>query len=196
MKRGRRTTAYAPAMTDRSRRADTGHRLFFALWPTDEVRAALAQAVEASPLLRDAGRRVAPAKYHVTLHFLGGWAHMPDEVLERARAAAAKSRCAPFHLVVERAGGFQGARVGWLAPSGNSGLDALWSDLGRVLEAADVPRRAHDRFAPHVTVARDVRGRLGEAAVDPISWPVEDFVLVHSHDGRYDPIGRWPLVAP
>ena len=96
-------------MTDRSRHAGSGHRLFFALWPTDEVRAALAQAVDASALLRDAGRRVAPAKYHITLHFLGGWPTPPDAVLERARAAAATLRCAPFHLVVERAGGFHGA---------------------------------------------------------------------------------------
>ncbi|GGZ59850.1 hypothetical protein GCM10008101_12110 [Lysobacter xinjiangensis] len=180
-------------MTDRSRHAGAGHRLFFGLWPGDEVRAALAQALDASALLRDAGRRVSPAKYHITLHFLGGWATLPHDVLERASGAAATLRCAPFHLVVERAGGFHGARVGWLAPSGNSGLDALWSDLRRALDEAGVRYRAHEPFAPHVTVARNVRGRLEEASVDPISWPVEDFVLVHSHDGRYDIVGCWPL---
>ncbi|HEY4583632.1 MAG TPA: RNA 2',3'-cyclic phosphodiesterase [Lysobacter sp.] len=183
-------------MTDRPDDSGAAHRLFFALWPGDGVRASLASAVEASDLLRDAGRRVAPAKYHITLHFLGGWPTLPADMLDRARAAAEASRCAPFHLVVEHAGGFHGARVGWLAPSGNSGLDALWSGLRHALDDTGVPYRAHERFAPHVTVARDVRGRLGEATVDPVSWPVDDFALVHSHAGRYDVVGRWPLRAP
>ena len=180
-------------MADRS--SQGGHRLFLAIWPGDDVRAALADAVDATPLFEGAGRRVPTAKYHLTLHFLGAWRDYPDDVIERTRTAAASLAPLAFHLVVDRAGGFRDARVGWLAPSGNSGLDALWSDLRRALDAADVPYRAHERFSPHVTVLRDVRATLHDASVAPISWPVEDFVLVHSHDGRYDVIDRWPLAA-
>ena len=169
-----------------------GHRLFFALWPTDEVRTALARAADAIPPFAG-GRRVADAKLHLTLHFLGGWPGRPDDVIARASRAAAEAAGRAFHLVVDHAGSFTGARVGWLAPSGNSGLDALWSDLGRRLDEARVPRRAQPQFAPHVTVRRNIRDRLADIPIEPISWPVEAFVLVHSHDGRYDVLDRWAL---
>lgn len=181
-------------MDDRPTPAPGGaHRLFFALWPTDEVREALARAVAATPALHGRGRRVAAEKYHLTLHYLGGWPSPPDDVVAQASAVAARIHALAFHLVVDHAGGFRGARVGWLAPAGNSGLDALWSDLRHGLDDARLPYRAHERFSPHITVLREVRGRLDECAVEPVSWPVDGFVLVHSHDGRYDVVGRWPL---
>ncbi|GAB1595751.1 RNA 2',3'-cyclic phosphodiesterase [Lysobacter claricitrinus] len=170
-----------------------GHRLFFALWPTDEVRAALGRAVDGVPIFRDAGRRTAAGKHHLTLHFLGGWRERPDDVVERARNAASTVRARAFHLVVDHAGGFTGARVGWVAPSRNSGLDALWSTLRRALDDAQLPYRSHESFSPHVTVLRNVRGVLPGVEITPVPWPVDDFVLVHSHDGRYDVIDRWAL---
>lgn len=169
------------------------HRLFFALWPAPAVRDALAAAARAVPAFADAGRPTADAKLHLTLHFLGGWDAFPDAVALRARASAATVEARGFHLVVDHAGSFRASRVGWLAPSGNSGLDALWSELGRALDAEEVPRRAHPRFSPHVTVLRGLGRAVPEAPVEPVSWPVEDFVLVHSHAGRYEVIDRWPL---
>ncbi|GAB6197358.1 RNA 2',3'-cyclic phosphodiesterase [Lysobacter xanthus] len=172
-----------------------GHRLFFALWPDDTVRGALESAVGGVAAFRGRGRRIAAAKYHLTLHFLGGWSGWLDAIAATARAAAAAVDARAFHLVVDRAGGFAGPRVGWLAPEGNSGLDALWSALGHALDDAAVPYRVHEHFSPHVTVMREMRGRPEESVIEPISWPVEDFVLVHSHAGRYDVIDRWMLPA-
>lgn len=171
------------------------HRLFFALWPDDAQREAMRATVEGTAVFDGRGRRVPPEKYHVTLHFLGGWPAFPEDVAAAARLAVAAVEAGAFHLVVDHAGGFARSRVGWLAPTGNSGLDALWSTLGHALDAEGVEHRVAETFAPHVTVLRDVRGRLPDTPVDPLSWPVEDFVLVHSHDGRYDVIDRWPLVA-
>ena len=175
-------------------RHDTGggHRLFFALWPSDELRPDLAAAAGRVHAFTD-GRRVADEKLHLTLHFLGGWSRFPRDVASRAADAASSVRARAFHLVIDHAGTFEGARVGWLAPSGNSGLDALWSGLGRALDAADIALRAQPRFTPHVTVRRGIRIVLEDVAVDPISWPVDGFVLVHSHDGRYDVLDRWAL---
>lgn len=181
-------------MTD-AHGAPATHRLFFALWPDDAVRAQLAAAADGVPAFRGAGRRVPAAKYHLTLHFLGGWPAAPDGPLAAARQAAAGLASRAFHLVVDHAGAFRGARVGWLAPAGNSGLDALWSDLGRALDDAGLSRHAPGRFSPHVTVLRGLRDAMTEAAIEPVSWPVADFVLVHSHDGRYDVLDRWPLAA-
>lgn len=171
------------------------HRLFFALWPADALRTAMRDAADAVRAFESADRRTDPARYHLTLHYLGGWPRRPDDVVERCRAAARAVDCSGFHLVVDRAGGFPGARVGWLAPSGNSGLDALWSALGHALDDAGLPRRQAERFAPHVTVRRGLAARVADTPIEPLSWPVEDFVLVHSHAGRYEVAGRWPLRA-
>lgn len=177
-----------------SPRSGGSHRLFFALWPPDEVRSALADAADRIAAFAD-GRRVDPAKLHLTLHFLGGWPGRPGDAVQQAGAAAASVRARAFHLVVDHAGSFPGARVGWLAPAGNSGLDALWSDLGRALERAGLSTRGPPRFSPHVTVRRDIRARLADIPTAPISWSVDDFVLVHSHDGAYDVLARWPLAV-
>lgn len=174
-------------------REQDAHRLFFALWPDDAVRPALGAAVDAVGAFEGAGRRTHPDKYHLTLHFLGGWARWPDDVAARCREAAASVQCTCFHLVVDHAGSFPRSRVGWLAPSGNSGLDALWSSLGHALDDAGVERRATETFSPHVTVLRGLSRRVEDSPVEPISWPVEDFVLVHSHAGRYEVVERWPL---
>jgi 2'-5' RNA ligase len=174
--------------------AGGGHRLFFALWPTDALRTSLADAADGVPAF-ETGRRIAEAKLHLTLHFLGGWPALPRDVVTTASSAAAVVRARAFHLVIDRAGGFAGSRVGWLAPAGNSGLDALWSQLDRALDEAAIERRAAPRFVPHVTVRRAMPSLALEVPVPPISWPVDGFVLVHGHDGRYDVIGRWALSA-
>jgi 2'-5' RNA ligase len=190
--------AYARAMerTGASHRSDT-HRLFFGLWPDDEVRAALHAAAGGVDAFRGRGRRVDASKLHLTLHFLGGWPEWPEDVVARCRSAAGAVSCGAFHLVVDHAGGFPRARVGWLAPSGNSGLDALWSSLSHALDDAGVAHHHADTFAPHVTVLRAFDGRIDDdVAIEPISWPVDAFVLVHSHGGRYEITGRWPLDSP
>ena len=169
------------------------HRLFFALWPEARVRDALVQAVDGAASLRDRGRRVSPAKLHLTLHYLGAWPAWPEDVARRARAAAAAVACPRFDLVVERAGGFAGARVGWLAPRHAPPLVALWEKLRTALDAAAVSYRSHDRFAPHITVLRDVRGPLADGSIPAIHWPVAGFVLVHGHAGRYDVVAQWSL---
>jgi 2'-5' RNA ligase len=177
-------------------RGGDAHRLFFALWPDDTVRAALAAAIEGVDAFGREGRRTPASKYHLTLHYLGGWASMPQDVVERSAAAASGVECGGFHLVVDHAGHFGGARVGWLAPAGNSGLDALWSALAHALDEAGVGRRAAETFSPHVTVVRALRARVRDVPVDPISWPVDAFVLAHSHAGCYDIVGHWPLPMP
>ncbi|GAB2522067.1 RNA 2',3'-cyclic phosphodiesterase [Lysobacter humi (ex Lee et al. 2017)] len=174
-------------------RPGEAHRLFLALWPDDDVRAALDRATDAVDAFRGQGRRVATAKLHITLHFLGGGPASPEATIGRVRAAVGDVCARGFHLVIDHAGSFHGARVGWLAPGGNSGLDALWSDLGHVLDAAGIEARRHERFAPHVTVLRAFHGRVDDVPIEPISWPVQEFVLVHSHGGRYDVVERWPL---
>lgn len=173
--------------------APQDHRLFFALWPPDAVRGQLEQAVDTAPVLHHAGRRVPAAKYHLTLHFLGGWPEWPCTIADAARRAATGTDAPSFDLRIDRIGGFRGSRVGYLAPAPEPALAGLWSALDAALAAHGVPRRAHARFTPHVTVSRNVRQAPDESLAEPVRWPVEDFVLVHSRAGLYDIVDRWPL---
>ncbi len=51
-------------------------------------------------------------------------------------------------------------------------------------------------FVPHVTVLRHADKPLPSCPIDPITWPVHDFALMHSQPGkprRYVELGRWRL---
>lgn len=172
------------------------HRLFFALWPDDEVRrhiAATAVAVERTHA--PGGRRLRRDRLHLTVQFIGDFAPLPDGLVEAACGAASRIECEPFVLRLDRAGSFRGSRVWWLGcVDCPAGLQALWHALGRALHGAGVPVKAHPQFAPHVTIQRNVRRPLGPTPVAPIEWPVSDFVLIDSQaEAGYVRLGRWPL---
>jgi 2'-5' RNA ligase len=169
-----------------------GHRLFFALWPDAAVRSRIQAAAEA--LAHDRaprGRHVRTDRFHVTLRFLGA---VPDGGLEAALDAGQAIDAARFELVLDRAGGFSRARVAWLGCSNvPASLIDLHAQLHGALIARGLPVESR-AYAPHVTVQRDVRGAVAEAAIDAIAWPVDEFVLIDSRaDGGYVEVGRWPL---
>ena len=58
-----------------------------------------------------------------------------------------------------------------------------------------VPRREAE-IVPHLTVTRD-KAAMPETFVEPLSWKVDEFVLIHSvhGEGLYSVAGRWPLVG-
>jgi len=150
-------------------------KLFFALWPTDEVRAALAAA--SRPALRaSSGRAVTARHYHVTLAFLG---NQPVEQVERLTALAS---VAPpmFELVLDRFGHWRGPRVLWMGPHECPvGLTMLVGQIRAELKALGI---SHDRrdFRSHLTLARKVTALPELEAPPAVHWPVRDFVLVES----------------
>ncbi len=164
-------------------------RLFFALWPEDETRAALADWSEGMHKACG-GRRIAADKVHATLAFLGSQA--PQRLPELV--AAARSITAPaFVLVLDQARYWKHNRIGWAGASTvPDALSALSQDLRAALSAQG---SAFDPkpFVPHVTLIRD-GSRPGEVPVlPPIRWPVQSFSLVQSSGGRYDVLASWPL---
>jgi 2'-5' RNA ligase len=168
-------------------------RLFFALWPPPEVRDALFAA--AGPL-RDAcrGRPVPKRNLHLTLAFLGG---VPSERLDSLVAAAAGLATAPFELVFDRAGRFDSARVAFLACSrAPPAARALAEALRAAMAPLGFPPERRP-FVPHLTVLRKSRDcEPGELAAS-VSWPVGEFVLVHSallpSGPEYQPVARFPF---
>lgn len=168
-------------------------RLFFALWPADPVRDALAAA--AAPLLEACrGRRVPRRNYHLTLAFLGG---VPAGRLEAVRTVAASVQAETFTLTMDCHGHWPGPRVAWLGcrrppEAANQLVQALWAVLGPLGFRPD-PRP----FRPHLTVLRGCRSCEWAGPVAPVGWPVDEFVLVRSEtlpEGpRYEVLDRWPL---
>ena len=51
-------------------------------------------------------------------------------------------------------------------------------------------------FAPHVTLARHCARAHEPLALAPaLAWPVDAFALWASGGGRYEELGRWPLLT-
>lgn len=165
-------------------------RLFFALWPDDATRAALAGAA-AQLNLRD-GRPTLRADLHLTLAFLG---ELPDTGVAELCAMAAALRAPGFDLTVSAAGWWRRSHVAWLAP------DAVPTALAELAAAlhrgAARPFDDTGSFRPHITVARGVRRPPGLAASFSVPWQVRDFALISSNSSgpgpRYQCLAQWPL---
>jgi 2'-5' RNA ligase len=176
-------------------------RLFFALWPPDEVRTELSAA---SRQLRQkwhpAGRWIGAHRYHLTLHFLGDYPVFPEAIAGKAMEAARHLRSPRFELRLDQAGSFNNRDIPWwLGPSQvPEALKQLWRDLRDVLKARGVPYDSRLRLSPHVTVLRDASQTLAPTPVSAVDWPVASFALIHSHLGArsaYRVLETWPLSA-
>lgn len=174
------------------------HRLFFALVPPESVREQIAAVAHA---LREGGaieaRWVKPARYHVTLAFLGDHPSLRPSLLEAARAAVGKVRVAPFTWSPDQVASFTGRRPPCVLRSthASQALQTLWEQLRRELSLVRLGGRIERSFTPHVTLAYGLRDPPAPIAVAPIAWPVDRVVLLHSEVGSsdYETLGSWRL---
>ncbi|QGZ39844.1 2'-5' RNA ligase [Pseudoduganella flava] len=156
-------------------------KLFFALWPGDAERAALA-ALQADVK----GRLTPPAKLHLTLAFLG---HLPAAGVPALLDIRAALAVPPVRLVFDCYGYFARPRIAWAGMTQvPAELVALHDDLVRRLGAAGFSAATHGSFKPHVTLAREAKEAPPDAPPAPVVWNVREAVLVESlPDGRYVP---------
>jgi len=171
-------------------------RLFFALWPDDDLRHSLYKTTRRAVRV-SGGKPVPLGNLHITLAFLG---HLDAAGAAAARAAADATAGERFELVLDHLGFWAEAGVVWLGPAvvpeAGSRFAAALRDA---LRARDISVDFRP-FMPHVTLARKVAkpGELG--TVRPIRWPVREFVLVHSVTGRrvseYRVLASWLLATP
>jgi 2'-5' RNA ligase len=167
-------------------------RSFFALWPDDDVRRQLSAAAEMLP--DRLGRRVPPAKLHLTLVFLG---NISPETRAQLEAGAGEIRVRPFSLQLERSGWWSGARVAWLAPQeAPQELYDLVKALRALSEACHVEPEGRS-YRPHLTIARKVMRRPRPLRFEPIRWQINSFCLVESQPGNdgseYRVVREWSL---
>jgi 2'-5' RNA ligase len=169
------------------------HRVFFALWPEDDVAR---QFDEAGCLAYRVlgGRRMRRETLHLTLAFVGDVS--PGRLAELCEIAGAI--CLPtFDLLFDRGQCLARKRIFWAAAGTiPEALRDLVAGLNERLRSAAF--RTEDRpFAAHVTLLRHANCAAAPGDDLRIEWPVRDFVLVESElkpeGASYRIVGRWPL---
>ena len=172
-------------------------RLMFLLYP-DTVTAERI-AVEARRLKDALGLRGQPLltdRFHITLHHLGDYAGLPNDIVAKGKAAGEALAHAPFAVALDRAVSFAN-RPGNnpFTLQGGEGVETLISfqkALGEKMAWTGL--KPDKQFVPHVTLLYD--GQVAAAqAIDPIGWTVDRFVLVQSKLGQTQHIvlGSWDL---
>jgi len=168
-------------------------RLFFALWPDDAVRLELARY--RLDLARACeGRAVSSDTLHLTLVFIGD---VPETRVAALAACANRVTARGFDLVVDTAGCFKIAHVGWLGcsqpPAALFDLQlALRSEVAQAGFGLD-PRK----FKPHVTGVRNIGFPVKRQKLPGINWLVKSFKLIESAQSEsgtaYKVLGTWDL---
>ncbi|MDR0379044.1 MAG: RNA 2',3'-cyclic phosphodiesterase [Candidatus Accumulibacter sp.] len=155
-------------------------RLFFALWPPEDLSRALAG--EANILARRfGGKPMRRETIHLTLAFLG---ELAATRLPAAIDAGRRVDAASFDLVVDRLGGWRHNHLLWAGcATPSEGLRSLVTYLREQLCATTIAFDAAPHFVPHLTLVR--KARFTHADVDerlprPLVWNCARFVLVHS----------------
>ena len=176
-------------MTVASPGSEPTQRLFFALWPDAEARAALTAAT-ARAVRHSGGRPVPEANLHVTLAFLGAVpARRIPELQRIAREQAdAFTQEVPLSLTFERL-------AHWSRPQILCALEADAPPAAPALAAVLRDSAAAAGFAPdlkpfqaHVTIARKVLHAPVAPIARPVAWCFEDFALVDSQTAPGGPV--------
>jgi 2'-5' RNA ligase len=161
-------------------------RLFFAVWPPPGAARALADWARAAAQ-ESGGRATAEEKIHLTLAFLG------EVEPEKAIAGARRVRGQVHSLPVQQAAYWRQNSIIWAGPQDTPPeMLKLAENLQMQLYLQEfiLERRA---FAAHITLVRKAREPGQLPGLPRIEWPVEEFLLVRSISGRYEPLERFPI---
>jgi len=138
------------------------------------------------------GKPVPPGQFHLTLLFLGDVDSR--QVPAVCAAIESVSRPAAMRLVLDRLTVWQRPGVLVLeSPDAPPALRRLAYDLQQAV-LPWVPQPPAQEYRPHLTLMREFRGQVPEAAIAPAFWlKVRQFTLYESYKGRYLPLADWAL---
>lgn len=172
-------------------------RVFFAIWPKEAVWRQLYDLSEKVELVCG-GRRTRAESIHLTLIFLG---EMEINQLHALCLAAKTARGQVFNFIVEgirywKLNRLVCAETGEVPPELFDLVDSLKNTLSAYGISFD-----HRAFTPHITLVRKAQRHVLPKSlihlVEPIVWPVNEYILVKSEQASnrsvYTPIGRWSL---
>ena len=157
----------------------SGRRLFFALWPPQELRTRIVRATRAE--VRGTGGKPTPSEnLHITLHFAGS---TPETHIAPLIERAMDLQPEPFELTLDHYGYWQRSRTLWMGVRETPpAMMELARDLARIARELGLPRQRR-ALLPHMTLARKVNRLTPKDPPPPITWTVDDFVLVDSELG-------------
>jgi len=168
-------------------------RLFFALWPDDDVRQQIKRNSKSLLRLGD-GRPVVPGNLHITLAFLGNVDESQQSCVEHF---ADDIQCPAFSLALDQADYWPKPRVLWIGPSETPKVMVTLATelrdgaIGCGLQMDMRPYRAH------MTLMRKVARARVDMTIRPFHWHASSFTLVKSvtyQEGvKYEVIREWPL---
>ena len=173
------------------------------------VPATVRDMLEAAQAGLRVGTLVEPENFHLTLAFL---AEQSETMLEDLHDLLAGIVAAPIDLEITGLGTFGDARprTVYARVAGSDALTDLRKRVRRAVREAGI-ELSHERFVPHVTLARFGKGLEPEDLPDVQAWlsrrvarvagawRAEAFHLYSSHLGRagpvYDVLADYPLSA-
>ena len=167
-------------------------RLFFALWPDDEVRAKVTKWRRS--LHQRRAKPVAEDNLHITLVFIGAVDSRMRACLE---AQAAEVEGEAFELRLSRPGHFARSKVIWLGPDPTpQAARSLVVALNARLQVCGF-RPERRAFSAHMTLFRKAVPAGFSSTIEPIQWKVDSFFLVESDtrpEGvQYSVVREFPL---
>jgi 2'-5' RNA ligase len=147
-------------------------RLFFALWPDEATRAALARLQ-----FNLHGNKTRYRNFHITLAFLGD---QPAEVLPQLQSILTHFTSPEMTLTLDKLGHFPRNRIAWAGMSAApDALVDLQADLTQQLAGHHVAFESRALFRPHITLVRD-SDAPPDIAFEPIIWHAKQVALVQS----------------
>lgn len=175
-------------------------RVFFALWPPQQVAESLqgaAQEVTHAQWLSAHsvhGQRMTTASLHLTLAFIGD---VDAAQLETLLAIGARLPMPALQLRVDRIAHWAHNRILWAGLAETPApLAAHVARLRAALRETGLPFADEHDFTPHVTLMRRAPLLATTALAQPIDWRVEDWCLAASAaeagPARYRVLHRWP----
>src|ERR1700735_4932660 len=164
-------------------------RLFFAIFPDTPTAVRIAQVAQGLRTEHGLkGRPLETGRFHITLHHLGDYPGLRQDIVETAIKAAATVVAAPFDVTLDRTLSFStrgGNRPFVLRGSGGVvALTAFQQTLGAALGRVGLGgRETKLQYTPHVTLLYD-DALVAERPCDAVAWRVREFVLVRTQLGR------------
>jgi RNA 2',3'-cyclic 3'-phosphodiesterase len=170
-------------------------RLFFALMPDAATRGRV-MSVATQLNLTGRSRPVKAENFHITLGFVGEVSDPDLHIFRRMGGAPGLRRCAIALDVLEY---WPGSRAIVLAAQRNPlDLREQTRQLRIAVAAQGQPRRVHNPWRAHVTLARKVTQAPVLTAMSPVAWVSHSFCLMSSKTGGdesvYTVVDSWPLL--
>lgn len=168
-------------------------RLFFAIWPDDQVIRKIKQHV-IKHFEQCQGRILDKHNWHITLAYFGSADEETQTCLEEQ---AGKIKSQPFELNFSKCGFWPRPKVAWLGPEKiPEVLKQLTFDIQHTIIPCGFEPETRD-YHPHVTLVRKAKREPSLLEIPSINWKVSKFCLVESktdpQGAQYNVLKCWDL---